>query len=179
MDLPRLAAGKEHFCIAGPLPGKQLFLRLLRAFGSRIRHQSPVLYVHGATFPSALSVASRFDVGALDFYGFGHSDRYSQMDEPAEAHAPLELAAAAEKQLAAAVQFICEREQASRLTFLRGNNAGATMATHDGTIASVPGYNLGSKELARSPISLEDWERMKQSALFTDEDVICACRTRS
>jgi pimeloyl-ACP methyl ester carboxylesterase len=50
----------------------------------------PVLYVHGATFPSALSVAYRFsgrswmddwnargfDAWAFDFAGFGGSDRY-------------------------------------------------------------------------------------------------------
>ena len=49
-----------------------------------------MLYIHGATFPSALSIAHRFDgtswrdvlneagfdVWGLDFYGFGHSDRY-------------------------------------------------------------------------------------------------------
>jgi len=46
------------------------------------------------------------------------------------------------------------------------------MANHDDTTASIPGYDLGSKEIARSPISMDDWEKMKQSALFTDEDVI-------
>jgi pimeloyl-ACP methyl ester carboxylesterase len=53
-----------------------------------------VLYVHGATFPSALSVGYRFggrswlddlaahgfDAWAFDFAGFGGSDRYPEMD---------------------------------------------------------------------------------------------------
>jgi pimeloyl-ACP methyl ester carboxylesterase len=63
----------------------------------------PVLYVHGATFPSGLSIAHRFDgfawrdalcaagfdVWGLDFQGFGHSDRYPEMEEVPDAHAAL------------------------------------------------------------------------------------------
>src|ERR1700684_2494815 len=63
--------------------------------------QSVVLYVHGGTFPSALSVAHRFDgrswrdelvdagfhVWGLDFQGFGGSDPYPEMRQPAE-HEP-------------------------------------------------------------------------------------------
>ena len=117
-DTTRIADGEEHFHIDGPLPDKKLFLRLLRASGSRTRHQSPVLYVHGATFPSALSVAYRcdgrswrdalcasgFDVWGLDFYGFGLSDRYPQMAEPAEAHPPLGLAVEAVQFMKVALQ---------------------------------------------------------------------------
>jgi pimeloyl-ACP methyl ester carboxylesterase len=83
----------------------------------------PVLYVHGATFPSALSVAHRFangswrdalvqagfDVWALDFQGFGGSDRYVEMAAPADAAGPLLLAVDAVRQLEAAVRFITER----------------------------------------------------------------------
>src|SRR3569833_1891465 len=56
----------------------------------------PVLYVHGATFPSALSVAYRFngrswmddwstrgfDAWAFDFAGYGGSDRYAGDTQP-------------------------------------------------------------------------------------------------
>jgi len=62
-----------------------------------------VLYVHGMSFPAALSIAHRFDgrswrdelcnrgfhVWGLDFYGFGSSDRYAKMSQPAELNAPL------------------------------------------------------------------------------------------
>jgi pimeloyl-ACP methyl ester carboxylesterase len=58
----------------------------------------PVLYVHGATFPSALSAAYRFngrswmddwnthgfDAWAFDFAGYGGSQRYAAMDGPRE-----------------------------------------------------------------------------------------------
>jgi pimeloyl-ACP methyl ester carboxylesterase len=80
---------ETHHRLPGPEPGLSLFLRHLppQRGGNR-----PVLYVHGATFPSALSVAHRFDgvswrdalcaagfdVWALDFLGFGESDRFAE-----------------------------------------------------------------------------------------------------
>jgi hypothetical protein len=36
----------------------------------------------------------------------------------------------------------------------------------------IPGYNPGSSEVAHSPISMEEWEQLKLSAFFSDEDVI-------
>jgi len=63
-----------------------------------------VLYVHGGIFPSALSIAHRFDdrswrdelcaagfhVWASDFYGFGRfSDPYPEMQQCPEGMAPL------------------------------------------------------------------------------------------
>src|SRR5439155_8424019 len=97
------------------------------SFGRR-----PVLYVHGATFPSALAVAHRFDgvswrdalseagfdVWALDFYGFGFSDRYPEMEEPPERHPPLCNAQDASEQIEAAARFILEYEGVSRLSLI-------------------------------------------------------------
>jgi pimeloyl-ACP methyl ester carboxylesterase len=74
-----------------------------------------VLYVHGATFPSALSVGfdfgggswlddlngRGFDAWAFDFAGFGESDRYAAMTEPADRHPPLGRAPEAAEQVAA------------------------------------------------------------------------------
>lgn len=91
-----------------------------------------MLYVHGATFPSALSVAHRFDgcswrdalcdagfdVWGLDFYGFGYSDRYPEMDTSADSNPPLCLAEAAAAQLAAAVCFILEHQRLSSLSLI-------------------------------------------------------------
>ncbi|HEY4072255.1 MAG TPA: alpha/beta hydrolase [Herbaspirillum sp.] len=91
-----------------------------------------VLYVHGATFPSALSVAHRFDgkswrdalceagfdVWAFDFYGFGHSDRYPQMAQPPDLHAPLCDAADGEEQLAAAIRFILGHQGLHRISLI-------------------------------------------------------------
>src|SRR5437868_1623566 len=83
---PKLDPKEEHFCIPGERAGLNIFLRYLA-------HTKPselfsehrfVLYVHGATFPSALSIAHRIDgrswrdelaasgfrVWGLDFQGF-------------------------------------------------------------------------------------------------------------
>ena len=85
--------------------------------------------MHGATFPSALSIAHRFpegswrdalcgagfDVWAFDFYGFGYSARYPEMNEPADAHGPLLLAADAEDQVATAVRFVAAQTGAAKV----------------------------------------------------------------
>lgn len=79
-----------------------------------------VLYVHGATFPSALSVgfdfgggswlddwnARGFDAWTFDFAGFGESGRYPQMSEPAGRHPPLGRAAHAATQIASVLALI-------------------------------------------------------------------------
>jgi pimeloyl-ACP methyl ester carboxylesterase len=84
------------------------------------RPGAPVLYVHGATFPSALSVgfdcgdgrwlddwnARGFDAWAFDFAGFGESGRYAAMSEPADRHPPLGRAPAAAQQVAEVVASI-------------------------------------------------------------------------
>jgi hypothetical protein len=38
--------------------------------------------------------------------------------------------------------------------------------------ATIPGYNPGSPEIARSPITMEEWENLKLSAFFSDEDIV-------
>lgn len=117
---PKLDPREEHFRIPGPRAELSLFLRFLPAARTAFEPRRAVLYVHGATFPSALSIAHRFDgrswrdalndagydVWGLDFYGFGHSDRYPEMDRPSTDHPPLCIAADAAEQLEAAVRFI-------------------------------------------------------------------------
>src|SRR5258708_1893086 len=81
-----------------------------------------VLYIHGATFPSALSVgfdfgggswpsswlddwnARGFDAWAFDFAGFGESGRYCAMMVPADRHPPLRRAPEAPTQIQAVLQ---------------------------------------------------------------------------
>jgi pimeloyl-ACP methyl ester carboxylesterase len=50
--------------------------------------------------------AAGFDVWGFDFYGFGYSDRYPEMKDPAGAHPPLCTAAEASEQLFAVVEFV-------------------------------------------------------------------------
>ena len=101
----------------------------------------PVLYVHGATFPSALSVGfdlgdgswlddwtvRGFDAWAFDFAGFGESGRYPAMSEPADRHPPLGRASEASLQVASVLALI-RRETGSRLVSLVAHSWGSMPA---------------------------------------------------
>lgn len=126
----KLDPREQHFRFRGP-SDRTLFLRHLPCIETRTTRRT-VLYVHGATFPSALSVAYRidgrswrdalcdagFDVWALDFHGFGESDRYLEMNQPPEANAPLCTAADAANQLSAAVRFILDHAGLEQLSLI-------------------------------------------------------------
>lgn len=131
----KLDPREAPFRIPGP-GGLSLFLRYLAPI-TAAACRPIVLYVHGATFPSALSIAHRFDDGqggkrswrdalceagfhvwGLDFLGFGESDRYPAMNEPAAAHAPLCRSDDAAAQIEAAARFILEQQNASRLSII-------------------------------------------------------------
>jgi len=128
----KLDPREEHFRIPGPREGLSLFLRYLPAARTGSSPRRAVLYVHGATFPSALSIAHRFDgrswrdvlgeagldVWGLDFYGFGHSDRYGEMDRPATENAPLCGADDAAKQIEAAVRFILGHHNIGKISLI-------------------------------------------------------------
>jgi len=117
---PKLDPREEHYRIPGPRAELSLFLRFLPAAKTTFVPRRAVLYVHGATFPSALSIAHRFvgkswrdalndagfDVWGLDFHGFGHSSRYPEMNQPPTDHPPLCTADDASRQLEAALRFI-------------------------------------------------------------------------
>ena len=88
----------------------------------------PVLFIHGSTLPSGTSAAFRingvswmddlarrgFDVWALDFLGYGGSDRYPAMNEPA-AGAPLGRSPDAARQIAAAVDYITRHQRVTQV----------------------------------------------------------------
>jgi pimeloyl-ACP methyl ester carboxylesterase len=95
-------------------------------------NRAPVLFVHGASFPSALAAdfkfggtswmddlaARGFDVWALDFLGYGGSDRYPEMAEPAAAHPPLGRAPEAARQIGTAVEFITRQRNVPRVSLV-------------------------------------------------------------
>jgi pimeloyl-ACP methyl ester carboxylesterase len=136
MNLPLPAAAakldprEEHVRVTSARAGLSLFLRHL---APEAPSRKVVLYVHGATFPSALSIAHRFDgrswrdalcqagfhCWGLDFHGFGaFSDPYPEMAEPADRHPPLGRAEAASRQLEAAIRFIAARHGVARLSLI-------------------------------------------------------------
>jgi pimeloyl-ACP methyl ester carboxylesterase len=130
---PKLDAREQHFRIPSSVDGLRLFLRYLPPPRDSMRDSARiVLYVHGGTFPSGLSIAHRcdgrswrdelcaagFHVWGLDFHGFGESDRYPEMAEPAEAHPSLCRAEDASRQIAAAARFILDHHASRRLSII-------------------------------------------------------------
>src|SRR5579884_654152 len=126
--------------------GLTLFLRHLGpAFPASPR--KAVLYIHGATFPSALSIAHRFDgfswrdqlnaagynVWGLDFIGYGGSDRYREMDADANGNSALGRSSVTSEQVETAVRFILNRQQLPRLSLIAhswGSMPAARFASH-------------------------------------------------
>jgi pimeloyl-ACP methyl ester carboxylesterase len=93
---------------------------------------APIIYVHGATFPSALAinwafddgrswrddlVAAGHDVWTLDFLGYGSSDRYEAM-AAAPTQGPLGRSEVASRQIAAVVARVRAETGAPRVSLL-------------------------------------------------------------
>ena len=130
--LLKLDPMEEHFSISSSIDGLKLFLRYLPAHVASPGKSKVVLYIHGGTFPSALSIAHRFagrswrdelvDAGfhvwGLDFPGFGASDPYPEMRQPAEAKPALGQASLASEQLEQAVRFICEHHRVPKISII-------------------------------------------------------------
>ena len=131
-NVQKLDSREQHYWIESPRQGMQLFLRYLPPLPRQTGEVRPVLYVHGATFPSALSIAHRFDgyswrdalcdagfdVWGFDFHGYGSADRYSAMNEPPQANPPLCRAQDASEQLEAVIRFILSRHDLSSLSII-------------------------------------------------------------
>jgi pimeloyl-ACP methyl ester carboxylesterase len=179
---------EQHFRIPSPLAGLRLFLRYLPPAMPIETPPRIVLYVHGGSFPSALSIAHRFDgeswrdalceagfhVWGLDFHGFGAaSDPYPEMAEPPEAHPPLGRTDSASQQLEYAIRFIGEYHRVGRIsliahswgTMVAGQLAGRCPDLVDrmvffGAIAPRPACSEPAQLPAWRLISLQDqWDR--------------------
>jgi pimeloyl-ACP methyl ester carboxylesterase len=145
---PKLDAREEHFRTPSHHRGLSLFLRYLPPPRDVPLDGRVVLYVHGGTFPSALSIAHRFDgrswrdelcaagfhVWGLDFHGFDRfSDPYPEMAGPADGNEPLGRAEDASRQIERAVRFISARHGVSRVSIIAhswGSIAAGRFAGH-------------------------------------------------
>jgi pimeloyl-ACP methyl ester carboxylesterase len=128
---------QQTFRLPATITSPSLFVRRQPRIGSPV-----VLYVHGATFPSALSVgfdfgggswmddwnARGFDAWAFDFAGFGESDRYAAMSEPADRHPPLCRAPEAARQVAAVLDLIGRETGPGRVSLVAHSWGGAPAA---------------------------------------------------
>ena len=126
----KLDPDERHIRIPSHHAGLALFLRYLPPKTDSAA--GVVLYVHGATFPSALSIAHRLDgrswrdelcaagfhVWGLDFHGYGASDPLPEMDQPAVASLPLGQAEDASLQIEQAARHIIATHRACRLSII-------------------------------------------------------------
>jgi pimeloyl-ACP methyl ester carboxylesterase len=142
-----------------------------------------VLYVHGATFPSALSVgfdfgdgswlddwnARGFDAWAFDFAGFGESGRYPGMAEPADRHPPLGRAARAAAQIASVLALI-RRETGRQRVSLVAHSWGSmpaglvTTAEPDAVDRLVLFAPIARRDGKGDPVALPAWSEVGNEA---------------
>lgn len=186
MTMPKLDPREEHVRIPSHHPGLSLFLRYLPPADAAAA-AAPVLYVHGGTFPSALSIAHRFDghswrdaltaagfaVWGLDFHGFGRlSDPYPELDAPADANAPLGRAEDASRQVEQAVRFICARHAVSHVsliahswgTIVAGRFAGRCPALVDRMVFFGP---IARRPRQDDPVRLPAWRLISVADQWT------------
>jgi pimeloyl-ACP methyl ester carboxylesterase len=142
-----------------------------------------VLYVHGATFPSALSVgfdfgggswlddfnARGFDAWAFDFAGFGESGRYAELAEPADRHPPLCRTPEAAEQVAA-VLALMRRETGQPRASLVAHSWGsmpaarAAIAEPDGVDRLVLFAPIARRSTGVAPAVLPAWNDVTTEA---------------
>ena len=126
-------AKEEQFRVPVSRSGLKVFVRHLPPGKSNtVKEGRVVLILHGGTLPSGASSAFRFDghswmddlsdngfdVWAMDFLGYGGSDRYPEMSAPATANPPLGRAAQVSSQVSAVVEFICKRQNVPKVSII-------------------------------------------------------------
>jgi pimeloyl-ACP methyl ester carboxylesterase len=133
---------EETIHIEGPIQGLKLGLRHASTANTASHNAgTAVLFLHGAGVPTSSNpdfrlggrsfvsaLAERgFDVWALDFYGFGESDRYPEMAEAPDRHSPLGLAPECAQQVQSVVTFL-KHERHVQQVMLIGDSGGTIVA---------------------------------------------------
>jgi pimeloyl-ACP methyl ester carboxylesterase len=161
-----------------PFDGFQLALTHEPASAPIDGRRRAVLYIHGATFPCSLAIFWRFgshswsdrltsagfDVFGLDFLGYGDSDRYPEMNAPADGPRCRGRAGEAADQIAAAVDHIRKRLDVDRVhlvahswgTMAAGLHAIRRPLTVDRLVLFAPITARG--ELAARPVRPPAWQ---------------------
>jgi pimeloyl-ACP methyl ester carboxylesterase len=130
---------EETIHIQGPLKGLKLGLR--HAWTLETADRPVVLILHGAAVPVSSNpdypftgrsvmtalAQSGLDVWALDYYGFGESDRYPEMAQPANAHPPLGTAEECADQVDAVFAYL-QRQRHGGQIMLLGDSGGTLVA---------------------------------------------------
>ena len=132
----------EEAMIPSPQPGLKIYVRNKHPAGMKhFTSGRTLVFVHGATYPASTAfdlelggmswmdyIASRgYDVYLLDLPGYGRSTRPPAMDQPAEAGAPVETTADAERDYAAVADWVLARRKIAKLD-VAGWSWGTTIA---------------------------------------------------
>jgi len=131
-DIHTGPVAEEKFLVPFGTSGLRLFLRHLPPSRPIAESTKVVLFIHGATFPSGLAAAfpfggrswmedlsaAGFDSWALDFIGYGGSDRYPQMSHSEASGAPLLRTEEASEQIEVATRFICDKQRVEKISII-------------------------------------------------------------
>ncbi|HTB88849.1 MAG TPA: alpha/beta fold hydrolase [Steroidobacteraceae bacterium] len=139
---PAMKVIEETLHVQGPIKGLKLGLRHASLTTPITQHARPVvLILHGAgvpvsgnpDFPLAghslmTALAEKgLDVWGLDYYGFGESDRYPEMSQSADSHAPLGRAEECADQVDAVMSFLKQDRHIDRIMLI-GDSGGSLVA---------------------------------------------------
>lgn len=164
---------EESFRIPFGTSGLRLFLRHLPPARPIAESNKVILFIHGATFPSGLAAAfpfgghswmedlsaAGFDSWALDFMGYGGSDRYPQMSDSVASGAPLLRAEEASWQIEAAVRFICDKQHIRKISIIAHS-----WGTLPSGVFATRQPDLLDRLVLFGPVSLRHEQRDKGSA---------------
>lgn len=143
--LPEPDIVMEEFMVPANDPGIQIYVRNKYPTDMvRFRPERTVLFVHGATYPAhsafdlrldGLSwmdyIAARgFDVYLLDLRGYGKSTRPPEMEQPAEANAPIVRGDTAVGDISVVADFIRTRRDLPRIALIGWSWGTSLMATY-------------------------------------------------
>jgi pimeloyl-ACP methyl ester carboxylesterase len=138
---PSAAVAEETVHIPGSLAGMRLGMRHAVVRGASAQPKPLLLVLQGAGVPvsgnadypfggrSMLSALAQsgLDVWAMDYYGFGESDRYPEMAQAPDRHPPLGRVEECADQVQAAAAYLAGREHTGKLMLL-GDSGGSIVA---------------------------------------------------
>ncbi len=144
---PFVIKAQQDIRINSRIKGKMLNITYQKPKSNRL-HKA-VLFIHGASFPSALASGFRmneiswadqlseagYDVFALDFLGYGKSDRYDYMSNKGVEFANNSGGRDIIQDIDIAVDFILKKLQINRIQLI-GHSWGATVSGYYATIHS-------------------------------------------
>lgn len=145
-DRPGSSSGSNRISLPSRIEGLNLSLLSLPAT-TNSGNKPPVLFLHGASFPSSLAAGFQmnenswmnelsengFDVFALDFLGYGDSDLYPEMNSKESSTIPLGTAKEVSNDVEIAAEYILELTNFDKL-YIIGHSWGGAVAGYYSSI---------------------------------------------